>query len=248
MFDALRRAESLSLELERPGARRLVRVGAAGAFGNALTVYVPGCNLACVHCWAGPEREDPLGCSRWWSYAELRACILRHRRHSRLPASARHLRISGGEAVLGPGVVEFVEALLRLPGRVSLETNGVVFGAQPAVLAALARFGDRLHINMSIKAGTAEQFERITGARAAAWETAWAGLERLRGAGLSFELNALSLAPELFGPEERAGMLLRLDAIDPDLRERLSEEGLSDYPETRRRMGRRALTSAKECC
>ncbi len=238
LFDAMERSCALSGQLERPGARRLVRIGAAGAFDNALTIYVPGCNLACVHCWAGPEREDPIGCSRWWTFDELRQHIRHHRQHSRLPAAAHRLRISGGEAVLSLGVLDLIDALLRLPGRLSLETNGVMLGVQPEIIKGLLSFGGRLHLNLSIKAGTIDQFERITGAKAEAWEAAWAGLDALRRSGMDFELNALSLASELFSQTERGAMLERLDSMDASLRQRLSEERLTGYPDTLRRMAK----------
>ena len=37
---------------------------------------------------------------------------------------------------------------------------------------------------------------------------------------------------------ERGAMLERLDNMDPSLRQRLSEERLTDYPDTLRRMGK----------
>ncbi|MHB8879772.1 MAG: hypothetical protein ACYC8T_39290, partial [Myxococcaceae bacterium] len=82
--DPLEAARRLSLLVERPGARRAVRLAAAGACGDALTLYVAGCNLRCAHCWAGRELEDPVRRAPFVEYARLGPSIALHRRESRL--------------------------------------------------------------------------------------------------------------------------------------------------------------------
>lgn len=132
--------------------------------------------------------------------------------------------------------LQLIERLSALPGRLFVETNGVLLGARPGWMDRLLACGERVFLKVSLKAGTAEQFERITGAGRSAWEAAWRCVARLHAAGAAFDLNALSLAPALFAPRERRALLDRLDAISPRLRERLQEERLTGYPATRLRM------------
>jgi uncharacterized Fe-S cluster-containing radical SAM superfamily protein len=233
--NGLTTAARLSAQVERPGSRRVTRIGAAGACGGALTVYLAGCNLKCIHCWAGPDREDPEG-TAWMPWAELQRRIQCYRRENRLNASSDRVRLSGGEPVLGERFFDLLEALLVLPGRVYVETNGVVLGAHPAWCERLAGLRERVILKVSLKAGTPEQFERLTGCSRIAWESAWTAVEALHRSGAAFDLNALTRAPELFTSAERAALLSRLEETSPELVGRLEEEALTPYPGTVRRM------------
>lgn len=236
LTDAFEAARALSDLVERPGARRVLRIGAAAACGGAVTVYLPGCNLGCIHCWAGPDREDPEGAAPWWEFPRIAACIRTFRRENRIDAAADRIRLSGGEPILGERFFELLAVVLRLPGMVFVETNGTVLGAHTEWCEKLAALRDRVFLKVSIKAGTAGQFARLTGCDPIAWESTWRAVESLARAGAAFDLNALSLCRELFSSDERDAMRSRLAAIDSSLAGRLEEEGLTGYPATLRRM------------
>ncbi|MBI3183660.1 MAG: radical SAM protein [Myxococcales bacterium] len=234
-YDAFLLASQLSSRLEGPGARRILRIGAAGACGGALTLYLSGCNLRCVHCWAGEDLERPLS-APMREYAELRGRIESFRRENRLGANPRRVRLSGGEPILSERFFELLEWLLSSPGRIFVETNGVVLGAHPEWTRKLGQLRRRVTLKVSLKAGTKEQFERLTGARSDAFEAGWECIRALRAAGASFSLNALSFAPELFTRSERAALLRKLEQVARGLSSLLEEETLTAYPGTARRM------------
>jgi uncharacterized Fe-S cluster-containing radical SAM superfamily protein len=236
LADALAAAAEVSRLVERPDARRVTRVAAAGACGDALTVHLAGCNLACAHCWAGPEREDPARAG-FLGHAELARKLRLYRAENRLGASPDSLRLSGGEPLLSERSLELVAALLaRLAGRLCVETNGLALGAHPAWVRRLAAHGPRLVLRLSLKAATPAAFERITARAGAGVELPFRALAALGEAGVPFELEALSLEPRLFPPAEREALHARLAALDPRLPDRLCEERLTPYPDTQRRM------------
>ncbi|HOX43581.1 MAG TPA: radical SAM protein [Myxococcota bacterium] len=238
--DALAAAAEVSLRVERPGARRVTRVAAAGACGDALTVHLAGCNLACAHCWAGPEREEPARAG-FLTHLELARKLRLLRAENRLGASPDALRLSGGEPLLSELSLALVADLLaRLPGRLFVETNGIALGAHPAWARALTAHGPRLFLKLSLKAATPAAFARITGRDGAAVELPFRAAAALLQAGVPFDLEALSLEPRLFPPGEREALHARLRAIDGALPGRLREETLTPYPDTSRRMA--ALT------
>lgn len=229
-FDAFERAAAVAARVQAPGRRLVAKISAAGACQNAPTLFLPGCNLACSHCWAGPGRQDPRGQGSLRTYASLRREIVRFRRHNRLETTGDWIRLSGGEPVLAEEFFELVDSLLSLPGKIYVETNATLLGSRPDWLRRLIAYGPRVRLNISVKAGTGNQYRRITGADSAAWEATFCCLARLWEAEVPFELNALSRAPELFSTAERVALLTRLASIHPDLTRVLVEEVLTGYP------------------
>ena len=236
LFDAFERAAVVSQEVEDSGRRRVLRVAAAGACDDAPTIHLPGCNLACVHCWAGPDREAPDAWGAFRTWPALRRELSRYRSHNRLDANPEHIRLSGGEPILSGAFFDLLEALLVLPGKVFVETNGIMLGKNPDWIRNLDACRDRVFFKISLKAGTPERFEQITGATRTAFEASWSCVRELWQAQVPFDLNALSLAEELFDRKERETLLDRLASIAPELPARLTQERLTAYPDTIRRM------------
>ncbi len=234
--DALAATAEVSRLVERPDARRVTRVTAAGACGDALAVFLAGCNLACAHCWAGPEREEPTRAG-FLSHVALARRLRLFRAENRLGASPDALRLSGGEPLLSERSLALVADLLaRLPGRLFVETNGVALGAHPGWARALAAHGPRVEVVLSFKAATAPAFARVTGRAGAGVELPFRAAAALAEAGVPLALEALSLEPRLFPPGEREALHARLAGLDPAFPGRLCEERLTPYPQTVRRL------------
>jgi cyclic pyranopterin phosphate synthase len=145
----------------------------------ALRVAVTGrCNLACAYCApaglvaSGAERgPQPLELG---ALADLVAWL-----HGRRPL--RKIRITGGEPLLRPGVVDFTARLAALPGRpeVAMTTNGVLLAQHAGDLraAGLAR------VNVSVDTLDPAAFRALTGADAL--DRVLAGIAAARAAGLA---------------------------------------------------------------
>lgn len=152
-------------------------------------------------------------------------------------AGVRKLRVSGAEPTLGE---RHLLELLELVEDSSfdlfiLETNGILFGADPRYVAAIARF-EKPHIRVSLKAGTPDDFARKTGARPEAFELPFAAIRRLLDCGVSFHVAAMSGDPRIMDPEERAGLIGRLEAVDPGLASEIEEEVVDPYKTTLARL------------
>ena len=109
------------------------------------------CNLACQYCSAG---QDTRACriEAGFAIALARWLSVRH--------AVRHVRLTGGEPLLHPEVVEIVAALSAIGSldEITLTTNGQALAARALRLrqAGLAR------VNISLDTLRAERFARLT--------------------------------------------------------------------------------------
>jgi cyclic pyranopterin phosphate synthase len=109
------------------------------------------CNLACQYCSAG-EQQDACHIEAGFAVALVRWLSRRH--------GVRHVRLTGGEPLLYPQLLELVAALSALGNldEITLTTNG----------QALAGYADRLRraglarINISLDTLDTERFGRLT--------------------------------------------------------------------------------------
>ncbi len=94
------------------------------------------------------------------------------------------VRISGNEPTLCRE--HLLEVLQHIPKnlRFILETNGILIGHDPSYAKALAAFNN-LHVRVSLKGASEEEFSRLTGARPKDFALQLAALENLLAAGVS---------------------------------------------------------------
>jgi len=213
-------------------------LGVAGACGGSVTVYVAGCNLRCIDCWADSSREDPVLLAPWWTPERVAQALGRFDRHDRILKGTGILRLSGGETFLSASSVRFLGRLRSLiPGPLVVETNGILLGSDRQFVSDLAAMKPNPpFIRLSLKAATPAHFQRITGGAGHAVDLPFSAISFLLRAEAPFDLEAVSLSPELMDSEERDLLVARLRSIHPPLVDRLKEEKLTLYPSTRRRM------------
>jgi cyclic pyranopterin phosphate synthase len=132
------------------------------------------CNLRCIYCM------PPEGVT-WRPHAE----ILRYEEIETVVRAATELeitkvRLTGGEPLVRPGIVDLVRMIARVPGidDLAMTTNGILL---PRYAAALAGAGLQ-RVNVSLDTLRPERFRRIT--RRGRLEDALAGIEAARRAGL----------------------------------------------------------------
>lgn len=112
------------------------------------------CNERCLYCmpekYAGWVPRDEL-----LSYEEILAIV-----KVGVSLGFRHFRVTGGEPLVRPGVVGFVERLIGLPGveTVSLSTNGTRL---PELAEGLWKAGLR-RVNVSLDALDPQRYREIT--------------------------------------------------------------------------------------
>lgn len=140
------------------------------------------CNLRCVYClpqegltWQ--PRENQL------SVEEITSLTL-----AIAQAGVTHVRLTGGEPLVRPDIVEIVKCIASIPTieEVSLTTNAMLLErfAQPLAEAGLKR------VNISLDTLDREKFRRIT--RGGTIDCLWRGTEAAERAGLTpIKLNTV---------------------------------------------------------
>jgi cyclic pyranopterin phosphate synthase len=122
---------------------------------NYLRVSVTDrCNLRCIYCnplgGGARDRQEIL------TIEEIRRVVAVSAR-----CGIRTVRLTGGEPLVRPGIVDLVRELAAVPGidDLALTTNGVLLGPMAAELkkAGLRR------VNVSLDAADRECFQRMTG-------------------------------------------------------------------------------------
>ncbi|MEM9090222.1 MAG: GTP 3',8-cyclase MoaA [Cyanobacteria bacterium P01_F01_bin.53] len=145
------------------------------------------CNFQCVYCM--PEGADLQYALKehWLTHDE----ILQLLTEVFIPLGFTRFRLTGGEPLLRPGIVELVEAIAQLPETqdLALTTNGFLLEklAQPLYDAGLNR------INISLDSLQPDTFQKIIGGRGKSrWEDVWQGIQAAHAVGFSpLKLNVV---------------------------------------------------------
>jgi uncharacterized Fe-S cluster-containing radical SAM superfamily protein len=232
-FDPVELAEETEKIVCRGDARKYTDFYATGVYGGIATGYTCGCCLRCVFCWVDWSRDFPERHGQLFSPEEAFGRLKDAARRSKV----RKLRISGAEPTLGKDHLLGLLALLENSefDLFMLETNGILLGAHRDYVKDLSKF-KKVHVRVSLKAGTPEDFARKTGAKAEAFEIPFNAIRNLVESGVSFHVAAMSADPRIMGEKERECLILKLAEIDPKLALNLEEEVVDPYKTTLARL------------
>ncbi|MEB3272621.1 MAG: GTP 3',8-cyclase MoaA [Prochlorothrix sp.] len=167
------------------------------------------CNFRCLYCV--PEGEDLTYALRqnWLTIPEILTLV----REVFIPLGFRRFRLTGGEPLLRPGLVDLVDQLTDLPEveDLSMTTNGFHLAtlAEPLYRAGLRR------INISLDSLQPEVFDQIIGTREgkSRWPEVWAGIQAAHDVGFDpLKLNVVVI------PGVNEGEVLDLAALSRDRR------------------------------
>jgi cyclic pyranopterin phosphate synthase len=155
-------------------------------FGRSITYLrisvTDRCNLRCVYCL-------PAEGLRWQALEnQLTAEEIAHVTASMAQAGVRRVRLTGGEPLVHPDIIEIVARLASIPGieEVSLTTNAMLLEklAGPLAEAGLKR------VNISLDTLDDDKFKRIT--RGGSIDRLWRGIAAAEQAGLTpLKLNTV---------------------------------------------------------
>ncbi|MEO0769870.1 MAG: GTP 3',8-cyclase MoaA [Cyanobacteria bacterium J06649_4] len=145
------------------------------------------CNFQCVYCM--PEGADLQYALKehWLTHDEILLLL----KEVFIPVGFTKFRLTGGEPLLRPGIVELVDAIAHLPQTqdLALTTNGFKLKdlAQPLYNAGLKR------INISLDSLNADTFKEIVGGKGhSRWQDVWEGLQTAYAVGFSpLKLNVV---------------------------------------------------------
>jgi len=222
------------------GARRkYVQLGRPLRFyGGTTSATEVGCNLRCKFCFSDKPVWKPKKTGKFYTPEEVFEGLARSARkygHKIISASA-------SEGTIGR------EHLLRLLDLVEdsefvyvLETNGMTLGNDLDYVKALKRY-TRLHVRVSIKGDSPEQYHELTGAEPGSYQLPYRALQNLIDEGVS--CNACLMAS--FSDDEgiqRAQK--RLFEIHPGILKSLEIEKITLFPKVAERLATASLEPLK---
>lgn len=226
LFDPVELAKRTERIVCRRDERKYTVFYATGVYGGIATGYSCGCCLRCVFCWVDWSRDFPERYGRFYSPEEVFTDLSSAAREYKV----QKLRISGAEPTLGKEhllkVLELVEASEF--DRFILETNGILFGVDRDYVERISRFR-KLHVRVSLKAGTPARFAEKTGAKPESFEIPFNAIRNLLDCDVSFHVAAMSADPRVMDGKERESLLRKLSDIDVKLAVKLEEEVVDPY-------------------
>ncbi|MBL8719518.1 MAG: GTP 3',8-cyclase MoaA [Myxococcales bacterium] len=145
------------------------------------------CDMACVYCRPG-RRDAMLAAERRLGVDDFEALV-----RGLVAAGVRRVRLTGGEPLIHPRIVQIVRQLAAIPGveDLALTTNGSQLGE----LAQELREAGLMRLNVSLDSLDPNRFFRLT--RGGRLDDVLAGIERARAVGFDdIKLNTVVLAGE----------------------------------------------------
>jgi len=145
------------------------------------------CNFRCQYCMPSGVELDYILRQQLLTDEELLLLL----REVFIPVGFTRFRLTGGEPLLRPGVVELVKAIAALPETqdLSMTTNGFLLAAKAQDLynAGLRR------INISLDSLKPETFDKIIGDRVhSRWQQVWQGIQAAHQVGFDpLKLNVV---------------------------------------------------------
>ena len=122
-----------------------------------------------------------------------------------------------------------------------LETNGMILGDDPEYAQALSKYS-RLHVRVSIKGDSPEQYHELTGALPETYDLPYRALAHLIEAGVS--CNACLMAS--FSDDEGISRVQRkLMNVHPGILKSLEIERITMFPKVAERLAEKGLQPLK---
>ena len=227
MFDPLELTERVESKVLKGLERKYYRMRPARFYGGIASADCSGCNLRCVFCWSNDlAREGKLG--TFYSPQQVAQELLQIARRK----GYTQLRITGNEPTL---CFEHLCAVLeKIPASYDfiLETNGILLGAEEKYAEELRKFPN-LHVRVSLKGCTPEEFSRLTGASPQAFELQLKALENCK----KFKVSCHAAVMLSFSTDESYESLLqKLKKISPRLAQEVEDEYVFNYPHVVQRL------------
>jgi SynChlorMet cassette radical SAM/SPASM protein ScmF len=117
-----------------------------------------GCNLACQHCWLSPVYQSKGGTG-----GHLDPSLFKLALEQGLPLGLRNVKLTGGEPLLHPDFLVFVDLLKENNIGLTIETNGTLLTAD--IVRYLKEKSTIQHIAVSIDGAQAETHDAFRGVR-----------------------------------------------------------------------------------
>ena len=219
--------------------RKYVQLGRTLRFyGGTTSATEVGCNLRCKFCFSDKPVWKPKQTGEFYTPQQVfdgLAANARKHGHKTISASA-------SEGTLGrQHLYELLDLVEQSEFVYILETNGMTLGDDPAFAKSLARYKN-LHVRVSIKGCNPEEFHRLTGARASAYELPFKALQHLIDAGVSCNACVSVSFSDAAGIKS---VEKKLETMHPGILKSLELERIKLFPKVQRRIQNEGLVANK---
>lgn len=197
--DAIEFAKNIENFVVRNSRRKYFRFRESSFEGDSCCAETVGCNLSCIYCNVGAGVENPDRVGEFYSPEDVAEKIIKF--------NSDGVRLSGGEPTIGKE--HLLELLQLIPKNlyIILETNGTLIGKNYA--RELSSF-ENLHVRVSLKGTTPEEFEKITLCRRAGFYLQIKALENLFNAGISVSPAIINIV-DVSGLDKLSERLEKID-------------------------------------
>ncbi len=232
MYDPLSLSKRIESFVCRGSRRKYYRFRPAGFYGGISTADCVGCCLRCRFCWALNIIDKPRKVGQFYSPIQVGDRLVRIARQKRF----HRVRMSGNEPTIGRD--HLLEVLEVIPRDLLfiLETNGILIGADPSYARALARYPN-LRVRVSLKGANRGEFQKLTAAKAEAFDLQIAALENLLEQGVLCYPAAMASFSNRRSLDELRDRLGRLRADFYDL----ETEEVECYPRVQEELDKAGL-------
>ena len=210
--------------------RKYVQLGRSLRFyGGTTSATEVGCNLRCKFCFSDQPVWNPKNTGRFYTPQQVFDGLAKNARrygHKLISASA-------SEGTIGrEHLFELLDLVEQSEFIYILETNGMNLGADPELAKQLAKY-KRLHVRVSIKGCSEDEFHVLTGAHREAYGLPFMAMKHLIEAGVS--CNACVMAS--FSDSEGIALIKgRLAEVSPGILKSLEIERIKQFPKVRARL------------
>jgi SynChlorMet cassette radical SAM/SPASM protein ScmF len=126
---------------------------------NTYYVYLTGgCNLACRHCWISPSYQANGGTGGHLDYDLFAQAI-----DEGVPLGLSSVKLTGGEPLLHPDFLRFIDLLREKKISTSIETNGTLMTS--SIAHYLKDKSNMYHISVSLDGAKAETHDPFRGVK-----------------------------------------------------------------------------------
>ena len=226
-------AEFLRRKVCKNGTRKYYRFRGGRFYGGIAAADCVGCVLDCVFCWSYKPRCNPDTVGKFYTPKQVVEKLIGIAKKN----GYKKLRITGNEPTLCRE--HLLEVLKLVPDDMLfiLETNGILLNEE--YVKALIPFKHHLHVRVSLKAVTEEQFTYVTAMEGQYLKYQFNALRYLNDAGIS--CNA-AIMEELLDKNTAEILVNKLADIDTSLAQNLEFESLIMYPFIEHELERRKLS------
>lgn len=231
-YDPLELARKTEQIVMREESKLYYRFRGGRWYGGIATADCCGCPLRCVFCWGAKPRDNPKRFGKFYNPEQVFQNLTRiaEKRGYSL------LRISGNEPTVGK---EHLLRILEMVDRTSytfiLETSGVLLDADYA--RQLSEFNN-VHVRVSLKGASEEEFARLTGAKPEGFQLQLNALKNLVDAGVSCNPAIMSS----FSTKENLQKLIyKLSEIHRELSSILEDEVVILYPRVKKQLAKAGI-------